>query len=379
MHMIGLRDLKKMISISVVICCAVFVCTMFLNYNIDIAAIKPQIPQEALSFYKAIVNTGISVAAISGGCLVATSVVLLIFYIKNYIDHHFKELGILKCMGYPSIAIAKRFWVFGLTVLIGAVVGFLAAYLYLPRFYELQNKDGFFPDISVTFHGTLLVCLVILPALLFCGISILYALIKLRKPALSLIKGADESGIKKYKDTGNAPFLKSIKKQTLKNGMLTFFIIFSAFCFSAMIQMAASMKDLSSREMGLIIFMIGILLALLSLFLSLESVMNRNAQTLSMMKAFGYSDKECADAVIHIYRPFALLGFGAGTIYQYGLLQIMVKIVFAEVNTGNPIEYHFDFYVFAMTFIAFVVLYEFALAYYKRKIQKVPIKMVMQE
>ena len=377
--MISIKDLVKMIFISVVICCAAFVCTMFLSYNIDLTSIKDQIPPEASSFYDAIVNTGIITAAVSGGCLVATSVVLLIFYIKNYIDNHLKELGILKCLGYSNFSLAKRFWVFGLTVFAGAVVGFVSAYLYLPRFYGLQNKEGLFPDISVSFHIELLLCLVVLPSLLFCIISVLYALINLNKPALSLIKEISQEKEKNIKFHSDAPFLKSIKKQTLKNSVLTFFIVFSSFCFSAMMQMSASMKDLSSEEMGAIMLIIGILLSVLSMFLSLESVMKKNAKTLSLMKAFGYSNKECADSVIHIYRPYALLGFGIGTVYQYGLLKLMVKIVFAEVSAENPIDYHFDFLVFALTLIVFVFLYELTMVYYKRKINKVPIKAVMQD
>lgn len=36
---IGLKDIVKLFSISIVTCCAVFVCTMFLNYNIDLATV----------------------------------------------------------------------------------------------------------------------------------------------------------------------------------------------------------------------------------------------------------------------------------------------------------------------------------------------------
>ena len=57
----------------------------------------------------------------------------------------------------------------------------------------------------------------------------------------------------------------------------------------------------------------------------------------------------------------------------------MVKIVFAEVSAENPIDYHFDFLVFALTLIVFVFLYELTMVYYKRKINKVPIKAVMQD
>ena len=34
---IGIKDEIKLIGISIIACCAVFVCTLFLNYNIDLA------------------------------------------------------------------------------------------------------------------------------------------------------------------------------------------------------------------------------------------------------------------------------------------------------------------------------------------------------
>ena len=114
---IGIKDALRLAGISVIACCAVFVCTMFLNYNVDIAAMKAEITTEAAAaMYNAIVSTGKVVAAVSGGCLAATSAVMLLFYVKNYIDTHGKELGILKALGYSNFKIARHFWAFGLSV-----------------------------------------------------------------------------------------------------------------------------------------------------------------------------------------------------------------------------------------------------------------------
>ena len=72
------------------------------------------------------------IAAVSGGCLIDTSVVMLLFYVKNYIGTHGKELGILKALGYSNIKIARHFWVFGLSVFVGSTIGFVVGYFYLP-------------------------------------------------------------------------------------------------------------------------------------------------------------------------------------------------------------------------------------------------------
>lgn len=107
---IRLKDTAKLFGITIIACCAVFVCTLFLSYNIDLAAIKDEIvTEEGTEMYNAQVLMGRVIAAVSGGCLIATSVVMLLFYVKNYISTHGKELGILKALGYSNIKIARHF------------------------------------------------------------------------------------------------------------------------------------------------------------------------------------------------------------------------------------------------------------------------------
>ena len=60
------------------------------------------------------------VCGVSGGCMLVTSIVLLCFYIKNYIDNHRKELGILKALGFSDFRLAKGFSVFGFNVFMDA-------------------------------------------------------------------------------------------------------------------------------------------------------------------------------------------------------------------------------------------------------------------
>jgi len=153
---IGLKDVAKLVGICIVSFCAVFVCTMFLSYNIDITSIQDKITVAQVQiFYDAQVLTSKAVSAVSGGCLLITSVIMLLFYIKHYIDTHKKELGILKALGYSNFKIAKNFWIFGLSVLIGTLTGFLAAYCFMPTFYGTQNIDSMLPEIEIHFHLSL--------------------------------------------------------------------------------------------------------------------------------------------------------------------------------------------------------------------------------
>ena len=377
---VGIKDAVKLIGIAIVACCAVFVCTLFLNYNIDIVSIKDLITTEAgITLYNALVSTGKVVAAVSGGCLAITSVIMLLFYVKNYIDTHGKELGILKALGYSNIRIARHFWIFGLSVFAGCALGYTSAFLYLPTFYKQQNAEHFFPEIKVQFHPLLAVLLTVVPAVVFSVLSVLYAYLKLKKPVNDLLKEKREYKTKVGKrETNDMPFLKDLTKSTVKGRRsLVFFIAFSAFCFSAMVQMSMSMKELSSEAMAVMIITIGLILAFMTLFLSLSSVVKGNTKTIAMMRVFGYKHSDCSKAVLGGYRPFSYIGFVIGTVYQYVLLKIMVTVVFKDIE--NVPEYNFDYKACAVTLVLFILAYEIAMYGYSQRIKKLPMKSVMLE
>ena len=84
---IGVKDLTKLFAITIVTCCAVFVCTLFLNYNIDIAGIKNEITtSQGMIIYDAQVAGGKVVAGVSGGCLIITTVIMLILMFQDTFD-----------------------------------------------------------------------------------------------------------------------------------------------------------------------------------------------------------------------------------------------------------------------------------------------------
>ena len=299
---IGLKDIAGLFGISIVTCCAVFVCTMFLNYNIDLATVDgTALSAAGKAIYDAQLSMGKITAAVTGGCLGITSVILLSFYIKNYIDAHGKELGILKAIGYSNLSVAKYFRVFGLSVLFGCIAGFCAAYAYLPSFYAAQNADGLLPDIPLRFHFSLLLSLVIVPSAAFTVFSVLYAFLKLKRPALDLIYERKQTKIKNVK--ANVTF--------------------------------------------------------------------------AMMRIMGYDNATCNKTVLGAYRPFACVGFIIGTLYQYGLLKLVVTFVFSNVE--NMPEYNFDWLNLLITLAAFVVIYEMIMLLFSLRIKKVSLKSVMAE
>lgn len=377
---IGKKDLAKLFAITIVTGCMIFVCTLFLNYNIDIVGIKEEITSpQAMVMYEAQVATGKVVVGVTGGCLAVTTLILLIFYVKNQVDSHGKELGILKALGYSNVQIARHFWVFGISVLLGCGLGFAFAYGYLPHFYKTQNDTGLLPQISPEFHLGLFLAEVFLPTFFFALLAVVSAFFKLKKPVNLLLREVQERKVRVGKEgKTDLPFLKEVKRNTLKSRkVLVFFIWFSAFCFSAMTQMAVSMRDLSSESMSVMMITIGLILAFLTLLMSLTTVVNANTKTIAMMKVFGYSEKECSASILGGYRPVSYLGFAVGTVYQYFLLRIVVDVVFADYE--NMPEYSFNVPVMFLMFVVFLIAYEGMLFLYSKKIGKQSVKAIMLE
>ncbi len=381
--LIGIKNASKLVGISVIACCAVLVCTMFLNFYFDVQLIKSEITSElSMIFYNAQVSTAKVVCLVCGGCLLITSIVMLMFYIKHYIDTHKKELGILKALGYSNLKVAKNFWIFGISAFIGTAVGFGGAFALMPWFYALQNEDNMLPEFTIHFHPTVFLYFVILPTVGFSLLAIGYAWCKLKKPVLSLLKNDFQTSAKAKKHAedklNERSFIDDLKRNILKSKkILVFFIIFASFCFSAMTQMSISMKDLSSEMMGAMMLMIGLVLAFTTLFLAVTTVINGNTKTIAMMRTFGYSQKECCKAILGGYRPMSYIGFAIGTGYQYALLRIMVDIVFKDV-AGVP-AYEFDFPVMLISLVVFILIYEILMFVYSEKIKKISIKEIMME
>lgn len=49
--LVGIKNVSKLIGISIIDCCAVLVCTMFLNFYFDIRLIESEITSELSMFF----------------------------------------------------------------------------------------------------------------------------------------------------------------------------------------------------------------------------------------------------------------------------------------------------------------------------------------
>ena len=370
---ISIKDLRKLSVVSIISFCAVLVSTLFINFYLDLQSIEVEkLSLPAKAYYDAQVLIAKFVSLVSGGVLSLLAVLLLFFYIKQFIDDHKEELGILKALGYQNVELAKHFWIFSCSVFLGALLGFASS------FYDLRNQKGFLPTIEIHFHWQLFLAMVILPTLLFALLGIGYALIKLKQPSLYLLKRFELAQVKQkhHKTKANKPFLKELGAvHFYKRKLLIFFVVFAAFSFAAMMQLSLGMKDFIDGTIQVMMMGIGILLSLSILLLCLGTVVQENKASLALMKAFGYSKKECSLVIFARYRVVAYLGFVLGTVYQYGLMKLLLKVIVKDAK-GVP-DYAFDVQLCLIAFLAFVILYELLLAYYVKTIEGLTLKEVM--
>ena len=380
--MFSIKDLYRLVVVSVISFCAVFVSNLFLNFYLDICLLDQTnwLP-EIQAAYDAQVAISWLIASVSGAVLSLTSMLLLFFYIRQFIDQHKPELGILKAMGYKNWEISRKFWIFSLPVGLGTGVGYFSSFAMMPHFYQLRNQSGVLPEITIRQHWSLFLFLVVLPTLAFSGLAILYATYCLRLPALDLLKRVSSSqkspkrkATKKIRK--DRPFLKDFSASLLwSRKLLIFFVIFGSMCFSAMIQLSYGMKELTDETIQIMMMSIGTVLSVAILYLSLGVLLQENQETLAIMKVFGYSRNECHKSLFAPYRILAFLGFVLGTGYQYGIMQLLLRLM--EKSIAQKVDYDFDFGVCLMTLLVFVLVYESLIYLSNRRLDQLTIKQVM--
>ena len=380
--MFSIKDLYRLVVVSVISFCAVFVTNLFLNFYLDISLLDQTnwLP-EIQAAYDAQVAISWLIASISGAVLSLTSMLLLFFYIRQFIDQHKPELGILKAMGYKNWEISRKFWIFSLPVGLGTGVGYFSSFAMMPHFYQLRNQSGVLPEITIMQHWSLFLFLVVLPTLAFTALAVLCASYYLRLPALDLLKRVSSSqkspkrkATKKIRK--DRSFLKDFSASLLwSRKLLIFFVIFGSMCFSAMIQLSYGMKELTDEIIQSMMMSIGTVLSVAILYLSLGVLLQENQETLAIMKVFDYSKNECRKSLFAPYRFLAFLGFVLGTGYQYGIMQLLLRLI--EKSIAQKVEYDFDFGVCLITLLVFTLVYESFIYLSSRKIDQLTIKQVM--
>ena len=380
--MFSIKDLYRLVVVSIISFCAVFVTNLFLNFYLDIRLLDQTnwLPEIRVA-YDAQVAISWLIASISGAVLSLTSILLLFFYIRQFIDQHKPELGILKAMGYKNWEVARKFWLFSLPIGLGTGTGYFSSFIMMPHFYQLRNQSGVLPEITIRQHWSLFLFLVVLPTLAFAALAVLYDSYCLHLPALDLLKRVSSSQKSPKRKAGkkirkDRPFLKDLSDSLLwSRKLLIFFVIFGSMCFSAMIQLSFGMKELTDETIQIMMMSIGTVLSVAILYLSLGVLLQENQETLAIMKVFGYSRNECHKSLFAPYRILAFLGFVLGTGYQYGIMQLLLRLM--EKSIAQKVDYDFDFGVCLMTLLVFVSVYESLIYLSNKRLDQLTIKQVM--
>lgn len=377
---ISFRDGIRLIGVVLICACAAFVCFLFLTYAAELHELADEIPEGPTQIlYDAQVATSKVVVSVTGGCLVSTAIVVLFFYVGQYISAHAKELGVLKALGWTRGEISRGFAVFGLSAFLGGLAGCIAAFVWLPTFLDTMNADGLLPEIEAAARPELFLYLAVLPGVAFGIFAVLYAAHKLQAPALSLLKGLPASTRKQRPvRERSVSFLASVRQSVLRTSRsLAFFVFIGAFCFSSMLQMSTSMRDLSSEMMGAMMLVIGIVLAVTCLLLSVSSAVRRAMPAAAIMHASGYSSAECRNALLGGFRSAAYIGFAAGTVYQYVLLRSIIDLFFFDYP--DMPEYTFDTPLMFLCLAIFIVLYEGGIVLASRRLTHVQMRELATE
>ena len=378
---VQLKDLRKAIAVVIVSFCAVFITTLFSNLYLDLKGLDItgfNIMQK--KFYDAQLIVSKFVVIITGTVLSISAAVMLIFYIKQFIDDSKHKIGILKAQGYSNNFIASKFSIFGILVFLVSLLGYGSSHLFMPKFYESRNTDNILSELTINFHPQLLLIMVILPSLLFLVISIVYVLFNLNVPTTNLLKKINSTNkkIRKRRFRQYKNFFKELRATVLfSNKTLLFFVIFAALSFSSMIQMAFGMRDFVDGTIRIMMMVIGVILSLSILLISLEVIANSNIKNISILNIRGYSKGECSRIVLSGYRVVAYIGFAIGTVYQYFLIKTLLTVLSKKLDSETT--YNFDLISVIGSFIAFVLIYEIFILYYSNRIKDLNVKKIMMD
>ena len=129
-HALSKQDTRKLVVVSIIGVLRGLCSQSLLEFSLGHRAVGDfEDPSHVIqTYYDAQVSLSWMVAMVSGVVLSLTSVLLMCFYIKQFVDDHKEQLGILKAFGHSNGQLAKRFWAFGLSFGAGALLGYFASF-----------------------------------------------------------------------------------------------------------------------------------------------------------------------------------------------------------------------------------------------------------
>ncbi|MBO5525251.1 MAG: FtsX-like permease family protein [Clostridia bacterium] len=370
--MITIKDLRKAFGLSFVVLCAVYLGALFESFRLDQLELDPSAFDElAKALYEAQLAQAKMMNIIALGVIGAFAVVTLVFSVSKYVDDNRANMGILKAIGYTDFQISVKFVLFGLNALVGGLVGYLACLATVPAFYAEMNEGSGYPAVTFSFRLSVPLFYVVVPAVAFSLLGVLFAYRKLKRSPLDLIRGTERQGKTKKMKEGKT-FLSTLRKTVLfRHGSLILFVGFAALCFGGTVQMSFSMDGFGVSPMFFwMMFLIAILLGVSVLYLAFSFLFQANKEYVSLLKAFGYSDAECVKALFGGYVSVSVIGFAVGTVYQIGIIYLIIEL-FKDVA---ELTYTFSVNGFFIALGLFVFTFAVIALYFFKKLKLLTLK-----
>ncbi|MDR2888464.1 MAG: ABC transporter permease [Lachnospiraceae bacterium] len=198
-------------------------------------------------------NMNLIIMGFSMGILGGIALLLVIITITQQIKTEQHNLGVLKAMGYTNIQISAKYLGYFFLILAAAVIGYLVGHLLTGSFYGLQVARFNLPFIKGPINYGNLLVMGVIPAAAITLLAFLTSIMKVRRPALHLIKDINikKNGItvrRRNKKITDRNYLAGIRKIILFSNLLLFvFILFGGFALGVQIQFAYTTYNMTAN------------------------------------------------------------------------------------------------------------------------------------
>ena len=181
----------------------------------------------------------INLVILSFSISILSSMVLLLIFISisESIKEDYKHLGVLKALGYTNIEISRQYLNYFIIVTIPACLGYIIGKIAVYPFFTTLYSAFSIPFLEVSYFDNIWY-LVFIPAILMTIFAFIYSIVKVKNPALDMIKGSNHLKgniiIRKINNLNKERnFLKQTRKILLFSRIsIIFFVAFSGFAFT---------------------------------------------------------------------------------------------------------------------------------------------------
>lgn len=191
-----------------------------------------------------IMNMNMIIAVFAVSLLLMIAFILIMVSTRKQVDHDIVNIGVLKAIGYSSLEIVRKYLMTFFIVLIPAGAGYLVGYLLSSYYYEMMFHSLLLQNHEHGIRPMLLLLFVLLPSACAGLFAAATCLLKIRKPALQLMKGQVKTKISKRIVKANTriketDFLSGLKRIIVRSSISTlFFVGFGGFALGVQSQFA---------------------------------------------------------------------------------------------------------------------------------------------